>query len=305
MIDTMTTNARRASVLTCQSPAKINLFLEVLNRRDDGYHDIRSAVLGLELTDTLSFSATSDDRIELVCDDPGLPTDRRNLVLQAARKLSACVSGGIGARIELSKRIPVAAGLGGGSGNCAATLAALNRLWKLDFGETELSALGASIGSDVPLFFSLPAAVISGRGERVEPLIMKWTGWVLLTFAGCEVSTKAAYAAWLSADSEERSSDPVDAIAQVETAVELAELCRNDLERAVFRVAPGVAALREAVETLTKRPVRVSGAGRAVFALYDDQDEAEELRAVLKSRGIGTGLRLVRTMTGPLTIEQE
>ena len=305
MIDTMTTNARRASVLTCQSPAKVNLYLEVLSRRDDGYHDIRSVVLGLDLTDTLSFSLTSDDQIELICDAPGLPTDGRNLVVQAAQQLSGRCTAGGGVRIELSKRIPVAAGLGGGSGNCAATLYALNRLWNLDLADAELSALGASVGSDVPLFFSLPASLISGRGERVEPFTMKWSGWVLLAFAGCEVSTKAVYDAWLSADSGGRSSDPVAAIAPVETATELAGLCRNDLELAVFRVAPRVSALRDAVETLAKRPVRVSGAGQAVFVLYDDQEEAEALRAVLQSRGIGIGLRLVRSMTGPLTIEQE
>ncbi|MEE9296180.1 MAG: 4-(cytidine 5'-diphospho)-2-C-methyl-D-erythritol kinase [Phycisphaerae bacterium] len=303
MIDSTTTNQRRVSVLACRSPAKINLTLQVLGRREDGYHDIRSVVVGLDLTDTLRFQQECDKGIELTCDQPGLPTDDRNLVVQAARKIASYGRYDVGVSIELFKRIPVGAGLGGGSGNAAVTLAALNRLWEVNLGEDELAGLGAAIGSDVPLFFSLPASEISGRGERVRPVALRWSGWVLLVFAGCEVSTGAVYQAWLPADSGVVTGDLTQAMTQAETADDLAALCRNDLEPAIFRVAPRVRALHQAVGALADKPVRISGAGQAAFVLFDDQEEAENLRTALVSRGIGTGTRLVKTMTGPLMIE--
>ncbi len=291
-----------ASTLKVQSPAKINLTLEVLGRRADGYHDLRSVVAGIDLNDSLAFQRRTDATITLTCDDPDLPTDDRNLVVRAAQMLAKSTGCREGVSIELNKRIPLASGLGGGSGNAAATLAALNRLWGLRLGIEELSQMGAQLGSDVPLFFALPSARISGRGDEVERVDLGWSGWVLLVFAGCTVSTADVYAAWSADDLDDRDESPADAITQARTADEVAGLCRNDLEPAVFRVAPRVQELHKAIGARVQRPVRVSGAGQTVFIPFDDRTEAEDVRLKLQSEAIGTGSCLVRAWTDPLKI---
>lgn len=302
MIIASTSNARSIQTVSARSPAKINLSLELLGRREDGYHDIRSLVLGIDFNDTLRFECAEPGTISLRCDDPTLATDGSNLIVQAARALSASAPSAVGVRIDLSKRIPIGSGLGGGSGNAASTLAALNRLWGLDCSDADLATLGGELGSDVPLFFSLPSALITGRGERVRQTRLHWSGWVLLVFAGCPVSTREVYARW-SRDAGAGAVDVVDGLSEVQTADELAHLCVNELESAVFRVAPEVRDLHEAVRACSPRPVRISGAGQTAFIPFDDPEEGEFVRSQLQSKGIGTESRLVRTLTGPLAIE--
>ncbi len=147
--------------------AKINLTLEVLSRRADGYHNIYSVAQTVDLCDRLIFSP--DDRLRLECDDPGLNGDD-NLALQAARVLQRVADIHSGAKIELLKRIPVAAGMGGGSADAAAALRGLNRLWKLGMTADDLMKVGASLGADVPFLVNGGTALISGIGETVERL---------------------------------------------------------------------------------------------------------------------------------------
>ena len=296
------THTPQATALRVHSPSKINLSLDVLSRRDDGFHQIRSVVLGVGLMDDLWFAESQSAEITLRCNHPDLPTDGDNLILQAAKALAAAAECTLGATIELTKRIPVAAGLGGGSGNAAATLMALNRLWGLGRTNAELMRIAAGIGSDVPLFFAMPSAQVTGRGEVVEPLRLRWSGWVLLVGAGCPVLTEAVYNAWLPDDVvSARPEDPL-AIAGACTAVDVAPLCRNDLTRAIFRVAPAVRDLRDAIHALGVRPVQLSGAGQTAYVLFDDPDEADALCRRLVSGGIGTAACVVPTLSAPLTV---
>ncbi len=300
MIAASTSNARSTPAAAAFSPAKINLSLEVLGRREDGYHDICSVVLGLDLNDTLRLESLDHPAIDLTCDHPTLPTDDRNLIVRAARAAAELTDHPAGVRIDLKKRIPLGAGLGGGSGNAASTLAALNTLWRLDRTDAELAECGARLGSDVPLFFSLPSAVITGRGERVRRVRLRWSGWVLLVFAGCEVSTEDVYASWSRDDSHDMNHDVAGDLAEAATADAIAELCANDLEAAVFRVAPRVRELHEAVTAKSPRAARITGAGQTVFVPFDDPEEGEFLRSTLHAHDIGTDSSLVHTMTGPL-----
>lgn len=295
-------HARHATALHFRSPAKINLLLEVLHRRPDGYHEIRSVAQGVGLYDELSFTPADQGDVRLTCDAPDLPCDARNLILQAAQALADYAEVPDHCRIHLTKRIPVASGLGGGSSNAAATLAALNRLWNLDLDEAVLQRLAARLGSDVPLFFSLPTASLRGRGEWVQPLTLAWSGWVLLVWAGVAVPTGPVYQAWSPADrrGEERES-VVAAIAQARSATELGTLLRNDLEPAVFRVAPRVGALFESLRVCGLQHVRISGAGQTAFVLFDDKQEAESVRDRLVASGIGTGARVAETLAAPWT----
>lgn len=303
MIRTTKSDAPVASVLCTQSPAKINLSLDILGHRGDGFHDIRSLVLGIDLADDMRFERSDAGVVQLTCDDPDLPTDGGNLVTKAAVALADRAGHrSLGARIMLKKHIPIAAGLGGGSSNAATTLAALNHLWQLDLPADELSSMGAELGSDVPLFFALPSAVISGRGEIVRPVSLRWSGWVLLVFAGRTVSTKDVYAAWSSGHTPTDVQDRWREIAVAETADQVARLCSNDLEQAVFRIAPSVQALHQSVRASGAPHVRITGAGQTAFVLFDDPQEAEVFRLKLVSSRIGTGAAVVKTLDGPLKI---
>lgn len=306
MIDTMTCTTPRVAALSARSPAKINLILDVLGRRDDGFHELRSLVVGVDLADEMRFEDRPGRPLHLACDDPHVPADDTNLAWRAGQALAKrATDAACGARIELRKRIPVGGGLGGGSSNAATSLAALNRLWNVGLGAGELACIGAGLGSDVPLFFHLPSSIISGRGESVQPVTLSWSGWVLLVFAGVPVSTKDVYAAWSDMGGPTTARDRGDRYAEIArgtSAREVSGLCSNDLEPAVFRVSPAVRRLHEAVRGVGAAHARVSGAGQSIFVLFDEPEEAETFLLKLHSRRTGTGATVVKTLTAPLTI---
>jgi 4-diphosphocytidyl-2-C-methyl-D-erythritol kinase len=164
-------------VLTLKAPAKINLLLEVLEKRNDGYHEIRSILQTVDLFDELSFEQSNG--IVLSCTARELETEE-NLVLKAARAMRQVSGQKDGARIRLDKQIPWQAGLGGGSSDAATTLLGLNRLWSLGMGTDELAAIGAGIGSDVPFFIYGGACEVQGRGEKVTCLPDSLKTWFVL-----------------------------------------------------------------------------------------------------------------------------
>ncbi len=279
--------------LHAQSPAKINLALQVLGKRDDGFHEIRSLVIAVDLTDHLTFRRTDGGNVTLSCSSSELPTDDSNLIVRAANVLREHAGVEASADITLEKNIPVAAGLGGGSGNAAIALSALNRLWRTGLSRDVLCGLGAELGSDVPLFFHLPTAEIRGRGERVTPIGLRWRGSMLLAFAGCPVSTPEVYSLLEKNDHPPVGEDVFNAIVNAESASDLQSLCFNHLEPAVFRAAPKVAEMCAAVSQLAGRTCRVTGAGQAAYLLFDDPGEAEDLRHRMLASGLGIEARVV------------
>jgi 4-diphosphocytidyl-2-C-methyl-D-erythritol kinase len=280
--------------LTVSAPAKLNLLLRIHGRRADGYHALTSLVVGVELFDELTFTRTPQPGVHLTCDDPTLPVDDDNLVVRAAARLAARVRRPEGVRIALTKRIPVAAGLGGGSSDCAATLQALNRLWGAGWAADELQELGAELGSDVPLFFHLPAAVITGRGECVRSVRPAWSGWVVLACGGWAVSTPAVYAQWQATDGARTAEGAVDAMLSCRTAAELSRHLCNELEPAVFRAVPAVRGLVEGLAEATGMPWRISGAGSTAFALFDQEVDARHVADVLRATARAPRLVVVR-----------
>ncbi len=165
--------------MTLTAPAKINLVLEVLGKREDGYHEIRSVMQTISLCDTLDF--TLHREIVMECNEPSLHT-ADNLVMRAAEMLRAKAGYREGARIALTKRIPLSSGLGGGSSDAAATLIALNRLWRLGLSADELATMAAELGSDIPFFIYGGLALVKGRGEKVIPLPAPSPMWYVLLF---------------------------------------------------------------------------------------------------------------------------
>src|SRR5438445_1631133 len=191
--------------VTVFAPAKLNLFLKVLGKRDDGYHELETLMVSVGLYDALSLTDDPDGPLALSCRDGG-PRARRdssremppagadNLVLRAAELLRAAAGTARGAQIVLIKRIPLAAGLAGGSSDAAAALVGLNRLWRLGLSRGDLAALAARLGSDVPFFLcSTPAAICRGRGDVVEPLHLAARLWFVVARPHSGLSTADVY----------------------------------------------------------------------------------------------------------------
>ncbi|ETX02536.1 MAG: hypothetical protein ETSY1_03210, partial [Candidatus Entotheonella factor] len=180
------------TMLTCHAPAKVNLGLTVEGRRDDGYHNISTIFLKITLADTLRVEV-ADQGIEIHCDHPEIPCDERNLIYQAAAMLQP-LAPGRGVRVHLDKHIPVAAGVGGGSSDAAATLLALNTLWGLQLPLDDLMHYGAQLGADVP-FFLYPgtAAYGRGRGDELSPLTCPNSFFLVLVTPPVAVSTAHVY----------------------------------------------------------------------------------------------------------------
>ncbi len=275
-----------SGTIAANAPAKINLTLEIVGKRADGFHDIRSLVIGVGLCDRVECTVSHPVGPTLDCTDPTLHGDD-NLVCRAAVALARHCARDAEVRIRLDKHIPVGAGLGGGSSDAAATLRLCNELWNTGMDNSRLAAIGAGIGSDVPLFFHLPSAVVTGRGESVERVELNWKGWAVLVFPGVHVSTTDVYRAWSEVDCQRNSSPPAPLIGDIQrttTAECLHELLVNQLEPAVFRVCPRVAEARDELASMGKSSFRVTGSGSALYRLFDEPDAARDAAVQIERR---------------------
>ena len=286
--------AKTPTVVNVRTPAKINLTLAVLDRRPDGYHEIESLVTPVGLYDDLSLRDLGDGQIRLVCDGLAVPTGPENLVYRAAERLADRTPSRPGVEIRLTKRIPIGAGLGGGSSDAAATLVGLNRLWDLGLDRSTLAAVAADLGSDVPLFLDGGSVVIRGRGERVEPVELGWSGWVVLVVPPFGMSTAAVYERWEPVGSPPRSADEV--VRAGSSGKGLDELLFNMLERPAFALEPRLAGLHAGMIAMGAPRVRMSGSGATLFALFDEAGPAESFAAEVTQR-LGVDAHMVRTTT--------
>lgn len=272
---------RRADAMIVRAPAKVNLFLEVLGKRTDGYHDIATLMVAVGLFDTLRFRANGAGEVRLRCDNPALAAGPENLVCRAAALLRRRTGCGRGAVIHLAKRIPLAAGLAGGSSDAAATLVGLNDLWDLGLGEGELAGLAAELGSDVPFFFATPAAWCTGRGERVERRPCRRPLDLVLVCPPAGLSTAAVYRAVEPARSAESGEAICRAVAEGDVA-DVGRRLHNRLQPAAERLCPAVAAVARRVEALGPLGCRMSGSGTTVFALCPNRRGAWRLARELR-----------------------
>ena len=257
--------------LVAHAPAKLNLSLRVGRARPDGYHPLDSVVAKITLYDELTFTRRDDGKLNLVCEDVSAGPPEDNLVMRAARALQQRLidrPGRLGADIELRKWIPIGAGLGGGSSDAASTLTALNQLWRLDIPADELSAIGATIGSDVPLFLGPPSAHMTGRGEILRPLPLRPFAAVLVT-PPLHCSTAKVYRAYDMMGP--RDIDPTDYTLLTERpASQWWAILRNDLFGPACDVEPGISRWWSYLAQATGRPVHMTGSGSALFILADD-----------------------------------
>jgi len=268
------------------APAKINLVLEVLGKRDDGYHEIRSLIETIDLCDILTFKLA--DVISLKCTEPSLQTSD-NLVIKAAellRRASGCQKG---AGIKLEKRIPWGMGLGGGSSDGATTLSALNKLWDLKLTTPDLVKLAAQLGSDVPFFVHGGAALIEGRGEKVTPLAAPVPGWFVLLMPPLlrmPGKTKQLYS---RLDTKHFTDGQfVDrAVTSWSQEKKLApSLFFNAFDKVALEAFPGLDVYWKRFEEAGGRGIHLVGSGPASFTPVNTEAEAEKICDLLCQQGL-------------------
>lgn len=264
-----------------EARAKINLYLHVTGRRTDGYHCLDSLVVFAKLADIIEVEANSD--LALSVDGPfaiGLPTDQNNLVLQAANSLAKAAGVPARARIKLHKKLPVAAGLGGGSADAAATLLALRALWDIPIDDIAMKSLAARLGADVPVCLATRPSMISGIGHDVSPAPPLPTFALLLVNPGQALATATVFE---GLQNPFASSRPW--LESLEHPAELAQSLthrRNDLEPVARRLAPVIGEVIDALAALPRcRLARMSGSGTTCFGLFDDLAGAEIAAKIL------------------------
>ncbi|MBQ3835396.1 MAG: 4-(cytidine 5'-diphospho)-2-C-methyl-D-erythritol kinase [Elusimicrobia bacterium] len=265
-----------------QAPAKVNLFLEIINKREDGYHNIESIMHTVSLFDNLEFTEIKENKVELVCSDKNLPVDGRNLVYRAAEKFKKEYNINTGIKINLTKNIPMGAGLGGGSSDAAAVLVALNKIWKINDKLHNLEKLAAKLGADVPFFLTGGTAKISGIGDIVEKLKTDCKYNFVLVKPNFGVSTVYAYS---------KVKFPLTNVHKIDNIMKDIEqnslsfnnakdLFFNRFEEFVFEEYSEIKQIKNTLESIGCISL-MSGSGATVFGLLQGQEKmnyvAEEL----------------------------
>lgn len=292
------------------APAKINLYLEILGDRADGYHELVMILQSIDLADKIDLRAIGTQGIQVHCEDAEVPQDESNLAYRAAKLMADnfperfAQFGGV--EINIKKNIPVAAGLAGGSTDAAAVLVGLDMMWQLGLTQPELQDLAAKLGSDVPFCLAGGTAIATGRGEELDPLPSLDSLYVVLAkYRNLAVSTPWAYQTYRSqfgdtyirdVNSLESRAHRVHSGPMVQAILhnnvgEIGKLLYNDLEKVVLPNYPQVLQLRKAFESSGALGTMMSGSGPTVFALCESEGEAQrilqEVRRVISVPDLG------------------
>ncbi|WP_195576867.1 4-(cytidine 5'-diphospho)-2-C-methyl-D-erythritol kinase [Paenibacillus sp. 1001270B_150601_E10] len=279
-----------------KAPAKINLMLDVLRKREDGYHEVEMVMTMVDLADRLEMEELPRDTIIISSQAGYIPLDEKNLAFQAAKLIKERYQVKQGVYIHLDKKIPVAAGLAGGSSDAAATLRGLNRLWGLDIPNEELLALGAELGSDVPFCVTGGTAIATGRGEKLEHIMNPPQCWVVLAKPPINVSTADVYGRLRA--SEIMVHPSAAAMKQAIEAQSFPDICGrlgNVLEDVTLPLYPEVQQLKDAMIRLGADGVLMSGSGPTVFGLVSKESKIARIYNGL--RGFCKEVYAVRMLT--------
>ncbi len=279
-----------------KAPAKINLVLDVLRKRDDGFHEVEMIMTMVDLADRLEMEELPRDQIVLSSQAGFIPLDEKNLAFQAARLIKERYGVKRGVYIHLDKQIPVAAGLAGGSSDAAAALKGLNRLWNLQLPAEELETLGAELGSDVPFCIRGGTAVARGRGERLETVSTPPQCWVILAKPPINVSTADVYGKFRVNDVKQHPSVPrmLDALAR-QSFQDMCAALGNVLENVTLQRYPEVRQIKECMIKSGADGVLMSGSGPTVFGLVSK--EVKVARVYNALRGFCKEVFVVRMLT--------
>jgi 4-diphosphocytidyl-2-C-methyl-D-erythritol kinase len=252
-----------------KSHAKVNLRLEILKRREDGYHELRTVFQKISLHDTLRFSLKKEKGISIVADHPKLPLGKKNLVYKATQSMFKVCGYRGGVHIEIEKKIPLGAGLGGGSSNAATTLMALNQLLGTNLSQRELMEIGLGIGADVPFFFLKGAAIGSGIGERLKKEELPRL-WYVLIYPNFEVSTRWAYQHFVLTNQQFH----FNLHRFLRTPEGISHILLNDLEDVVSKRYPQIVLMKELLLSAGALGTLMTGSGPTVFGVFPEAESA-------------------------------
>lgn len=275
-----------------KAPAKINLSLDVLSKRNDGYHNVEMVMTTIDLADRIELYTLKENRIEISLESRYVPSDERNLAYKAAALFKSHYGILSGVRINIYKSIPVSAGLGGGSADAAAVLRGLNRLWSLNIRTRELADLADALGSDVPFCVHGGTAVARGRGERIKKLPAPPSCWVVLAKPDIGVSTRTIFqSVRLDRLSHPDSSAIIEALYERNFA-KLSDNLGNSLEEITSALHPEVSHIKEKMRQNGASAVLMSGSGPTVYGLVQQESKAQ--RIYNSMRGFCEEVYLVR-----------
>lgn len=305
------------SKISLQSPAKLNLYLKVLSKRPDGYHNIRTLFERINLCDNITLSSKVNNKITIQCNHPQVPTGTKNLAYKAAQMLQSSFMPNKGVHIRIHKRIPVAAGLAGGSSNAATVLLGLNKLWRLNLTKQQLLNCARKIGSDVAFFLhNMSWGLGTERGDRVKKVDIRQKYWHILVvprikmyswkvYGGMKLrlshssqkrQIKGSSGSKLTASNEKdapntnvltRSSDSVNILIhrlRFSSVSEISRLLSNDLEPTIIRLCPKLLNLKRIIKSISSREGIISGSGPSVFGLVETEKEAQHFKKKLSKR---------------------
>jgi 4-diphosphocytidyl-2-C-methyl-D-erythritol kinase len=273
-------------MFTILAPAKINLTLEVLAKRPDGYHEIRSLIQSINLCDSLSFSLS--DSIEFGCNNPDFIPEE-SLISRATALLQETTGCSKGATIEINKRIPLTSGLGGDSSDAAAILSGLNKLWELGLSLEELLSLALQLGSDVPFFLYGGTALVEGRGEKITklpPLPQRWVVLMIPDMPRLPEKTKRLYASLKTNHYTDGQITKKFIRALKEGGEFKSSLLFNTFENVAFDQFPGLKVYKEHFTKLGAKNIHLAGSGPALFTLAEDRAKAKRLYENLQKQGV-------------------
>lgn len=270
--------------MTVKAYAKINLYLDVLRKRPDGYHDIQTIIQTVNLYDLLSFQKLKKDEIRVICSDAIYPGGQKNLIWQAARVLKDYKSVREGVMVRVKKNIPISAGLGGGSADAAATFKALNLLWKLNLSPSEVISLSGQVGCDLPALILGGTVYAEGKGERVIRLPALPRFWAVLIYPGIPISTSRIYKL-LSIRELTDSRKKINIVQQIRGVSQTSQLRKylyNKLEKVVLKKYPGLERIRNKLIQQGAAGALVSGSGSTVFGILPNRRTGEKIREFFK-----------------------
>jgi 4-diphosphocytidyl-2-C-methyl-D-erythritol kinase len=265
--------------LKLRAPAKINYLLDVIGRRPDGYHDLRMVMQRVNLCDEITVTLTDSPEITVTCGKNGVPDGPGNIAWKAARVLLDLAGTGQGAEISITKNIPVAAGLGGGSSDAASVLMGMNELLGLGLSDQRLMEIGVKLGADVPFFIFKETALAEGVGEQLTAMPAMPYAWVLLVNPGVHVST-----AWVYRNLQLTNRGELTKLPYFYGSIEdVCAILSNDLESVTIPAFPVIADIKAAMLRSGALGAMMSGSGPTVFGLFRDRDTAERAREAVTS----------------------
>lgn len=273
------------------APAKINLTLDTLFKRDDGYHEVQMVMTEVDLNDRLTFTKRTDNKIVIESEHQFIPTDKRNLVYQAVLLMREAYGIKTGVNIFIEKNIPVSAGMAGGSTDAAATFRGINKIFEINAPLEDLAELSSKIGSDIPFCVYGGTALATGRGEKIERLPKPPHAWVVIAKPPLSVSTKVIYDHLKPGKNKPKSSEMVEAIYNKSYSA-MIESMKNDLQEVTRRKYSKVNVLLNKMQSLGADKAMMSGSGPTVFGIVHKERQAKQLSNAL--RGFCSEVYVVR-----------